>query len=97
MKLNIFLELFLAILAQNVQFVLENNYDQAQSYAMQCNKIPVGGVDQICDLLISFFVLSILNLGVKKLYSTCINLLIPALILHLVFSVRALFIQVIYF
>ena len=89
MKLNIFFELFWEILAQNVQF--------SRLKPMQCNKIPVGGVDQICDLLIFFFVLSILNLGVKKLYSTCINLLIPALILHLVFSVRALFIQVIYF
>ena len=35
--LHIFLELFWAILAQNVQFVLENYYDQAQSNAMQQN------------------------------------------------------------
>ena len=32
---------------------------------MQCNKIPVGGVAQICDILISFFVFFILNLGVN--------------------------------
>ena len=60
---------------------------------MQCNKIPVGGVDQICDILISFFVFFILNLGVNYIlqvpFNTCLN---PTFCVT-----RVLFIQIIYF